>query len=59
MYFMKVGDAHNNLGLDARKPVFRGLQTTKVHPRRLISAFVISFLEIIISKPATMVISIF
>ena len=58
MYFMKVGDAQNHLRLDARKPVFRGLLTTKAHPRRLISAFVIQILEIM-SKLPTMVISIF
>ena len=41
------------LGLNARKPVFRGL-----HPRSLISAFVIRLLESIIGKLATDEISI-
>ena len=43
------------MGRDVRKPVYGGLRTTKV----LISAFVIRFLESIISKLATGQISIF
>ena len=45
------------LGRDARKPVFGGLRTT--HPRSLISAFVLRFLERTISKLATNEILIF
>ena len=43
------------MGLDARKPVSRGLRTTKAQTslRRLISAFVIRFLLSIISRLAT------
>ena len=46
------------MGLDARKPVFEGLRTTKAlislaHVRSMISAFVIHLLESIISKLAT------
>ena len=53
-----------DMGLNASKPVFEGLRTTKAqiqpaHPRRLISAFVIRLLESIISIPATSEISIF
>ena len=52
------------MGFDTRKPVFGGLQTTQgadqpAHPRSLISAFVIPFLESIIGKLATSEISIF
>ena len=49
------------MDLDARKPVFGGMRTTKAQTslRRLISAFVIRFLESIISKLATSKISIF
>ena len=51
------------MGLDARKPVFGSLQTTKArsdqpaHSGSLISAFVFRFLESIIFKPATSEIS--
>ena len=45
------------MGLDARKPVFRGLHHTgadqPAHPHSLISAFVIRFLESIIRKLAS------
>ena len=53
------------MGLDAREPVLGGLRTAQAqtslriradqpaHPRRLISAFVIRFLESIISKLGT------
>ena len=45
------------MGLDARKPVFRALLTTKVHQpahlRSLISTFVFRFFESIIYKLAT------
>ena len=52
------------MGLDARKPVFGGLANNKgadqpTYWRRLISTFVIPFLENIISKLATSEISIF
>ena len=52
------------LGLDVTKPVFEGLRTTQgvdqpAHPRSLISAFVIRFLERTICKLATGEISIF
>ena len=47
------------MGLDAKKPVFGGLRTIQgadqpVHLRRLISTFVIRFLESTISKLASM-----
>ena len=45
------------MGLEARKPVFGGLRTT--HPRSLLSAFVIRFLESILCILATGEISIF
>ena len=53
----------NYMGLDARKPVF-GFANKKcadqpAHPCRLISAFVIRFLEKIISRLASSQISIF
>ena len=52
-----------HLGLDARKPVFGGLRTTKAQTslriRSLFSAFVIHLIERIISKLATNEISIF
>ena len=52
------------MGLDARKPVFRGFANNTgadqpAHPRSLISAFVIHFLERIISRLPTGKISIF
>ena len=52
------------MGLDARKPVFGGVENNKgadqpVHTRRLISAFVIRFLESLISKHASSEISMF
>ena len=53
------------MGLHARKPVFGGLRTTQAqadqpaHPGSLKSAFVIRFLESIISTPATREISMF
>ena len=53
------------MGLEARKPVFRGLRTINTgadqpaHPHSLISAFVIHYLESIICKLATGEISIF
>ena len=52
------------MGLDVRKPVFEGFANNTVadqpaHLRSLISAFVIHFLESIISKLATGEISIF
>ena len=51
------------MGVAARKPVFEGLQKHRrrpaAHPRSLISAFVIRFLESIICKLATGEISIF
>ena len=43
------------MGLDARKPVFSGLRTgadQPAHPRSLISALVIRFIESIICKLA-------
>ena len=46
------------MGLDARKPVFGGLRTTKVQTS-LISTFVIGFLESIISRLAMSEISFF
>ena len=51
-----------NMGLDARKPVFDGLRITKAQDKpvqmsSLISAFVICFLESIISRLATSQIS--
>ena len=49
------------MGLDARKPVFGGLQTTQAqpaHPRSLISAFVIRLLKSIISRLSSSKISI-
>ena len=51
------------MGLDARKPVFRGLRTTQGtdqpgHPRSLISAFLIRLLASIIYRLATSEISI-
>ena len=51
-----------DMGLDARKHVFGGLRTTKTQTSRmrsLISAFVIRFLESIISKLATSKFSLF
>ena len=53
-----------HMGLDARKPVFRGFANNKgadqpVHPCSLISAFVICLLESIISRLATSKLSIF
>ena len=53
-----------SMGSVARKPVFMGLRTTKAQTslrscERLISTFVIRFLEGIISKLATSEISIF
>ena len=51
------------MGLDTRKPVFRGLRTTRadqpVHPCSLISNFVVRFLESVIYKLASGEISIF
>ena len=47
------------MGQDARKPVFRGLGTTQVHPCGLINTFVFHFLDSIICKLATCEISIF
>ena len=49
------------MGLDARKPVFVGLRTTKEQTslRSLISAFVIHLLKSIISRLATSEISLF
>ena len=38
------------MGLDVRKPVFGGLRTAKAQTSRLISAFVIRFLESIIYR---------
>ena len=51
----------NYMGLNVRKPVFGGLQTTKAKTSlcRLISAFVIRLLESMISKLASSEISIF
>ena len=54
----------HHLGLDARKPVFGGVANNTgadqpAHPRSLISAFVIRYLESIICKLATGDISIF
>ena len=54
----------HKLGLDARKPVSGGFRNNTdadqpAHPRRLISAFVICILESILSKLATIEISIF
>ena len=51
----------SNLGLDARKPVFRGLQTTKGQTslRSLISAFVLRSLKSIITRLGTSEISTF
>ena len=52
-----------NMGLDTRKPVFRFANNKgpdqPAHPGKLISAFVIHLLKIIISKLATSEISIF
>ena len=60
------GPAKVYVGLDAKKPVFEGLRTTqtqtslrRLHPRSLISAFVIRDLEGTISKLATSEISFF
>ena len=52
---------HHNIGLNARKPVFGDLRTTKAQTslRSLISAFVIHLIESIISKLASSEISIF
>ena len=55
---MLIYVVHNHMGLDARKPVFDGLRPTKALTRRN-SAFVIRFLESIISKLATNEIPIF
>ena len=54
----------DHLGLDARKPVFGGFANNTgadqpAHPRSLVSAFVIPFLESIRCKLATDEISIF
>ena len=53
----------DDMGLDVRKPVFSVCKQQRrrpaTHPRRPISAFVIRFLESIISKLATSEISIF
>ena len=51
----------NQMGLDERKPVFGGLQTTQAQTslRSLISVFVICFLESIIRSLFTGKISIF
>ena len=54
----------DEMGLNGRKPVCGGSRTTigadqPAHPRSLISAFVIHFLESIISKLATSEIFIF
>ena len=62
-YMVKTSTYHN-MGLDARKPVFRGLGNNTdadqpAHPCSLISAFVIHFLERIIYKLATGEITIF
>ena len=54
--------AQNNVGLDAKKTVFRGLRITKAQTSqrlRLVSAFVIRFLESTISKHASSKISTF
>ena len=56
--------AKYKMGLDARKPVFGGFANNTgadqaAHPRRLISASVIRFLESFISKFATIEISVF
>ena len=53
-----------HMGLDARKPVFGGFSNNTgadqpAHPRSLISAFVIRYLESIICKLATGEISTF
>ena len=48
-----------NMGLKARKPVFRGLRTTPAHPCSLISTFVIRFLESTVHNLPTSEISIF
>ena len=47
------------MGLIARKPVFGGLPLTKAHTRSLISTFVIRYLESIVDKLSTYIISIF
>ena len=52
------------MGLDARKPVFRGFANNKVtvqpaHTRSLIRAFVICLMESIISRHAVNEISVF
>ena len=51
-YMLLVSKFHelSHMGLDTRKPVFG---VYKQHPRRLISTFLIGFLERIISKLAT------
>ena len=50
-YKIKFSHDEGHMGLDARKPVFEGFANNKgadqpAHPRSLISAFVIRFLEI-------------
>ena len=48
-----VAISGTDMGLDARKPVFRCLQMTQAQMRSLISTFVIRFLESITYKLAT------
>ena len=50
-YNIKFSHDEGHMGLDVRKPVFEGFANSKgadqpAHPRSLISAFVIRFLEI-------------